>query len=195
MKTLFLLLVIIIHPTISAGLASAIVMPRQEVAEIDQYAVYSAVIRDLYIDDEIELIVIENQTSLRRGAVRDAREKLAEFKLDDDLIESLLNENKATSSLEYSFTLPVRYVLIGREEINKLILEGGDPYWKRFKEKYPKSAGIIGLSRIGFTPSKEEALVHITNACGGLCGESHYILLRKEEKGWTIREKMLMSVS
>jgi hypothetical protein len=43
---------------------------------------------------------------------------------------------------------------------------------------------VLYLSRPGFSPTRDSALVHVTEVCGGLCGEGTTVLLIRTTRGW-----------
>ena len=53
----------------------------------------------------------------------------------------------------------------------------------------------VGFSNVGFSRSRKEALVFAGQSCGYLCGNSYFLLLRKEAKGWVIAAQLTRGAS
>src|SRR5215217_7791371 len=96
--------------------------------------------------------------------------------------------NKESVRLKESFQLNIKYVLVDKKEIEK-IFNGGR--WEEFYKRYRDSGGFISLSRPGFNPAMNQALVYIAHACGGLCGTGHYVLLEKSVDGWKVIKRSM----
>ncbi len=57
--------------------------------------------------------------------------------------------------------------------------------WAELDERYPGNAGVILLSRVGYSRDGAQVLVYVTTACP-LCGSGEYVLLARGGNGWTI---------
>jgi len=55
-----------------------------------------------------------------------------------------------------------------------------------FRQAYPGADGIISFSRVGFDSRLDEAMVSTSFVCGGLCGDGHVYVLRKQSGRWSI---------
>jgi hypothetical protein len=87
--------------------------------------------------------------------------------------------------------LSVKHVLISEEEIAK-IMKAGE--WELFYQKYPKSQGLISLSRVGFDAGRTQALVYFGNPTSATSGKGGYLLLEKRAGTWTIKRDIWMWV-
>jgi len=72
--------------------------------------------------------------------------------------------------------------------------KGGD--WPRFYEKFPNSSGVLHLSRVGFSPDKNQAVFYIANHCGGLCGGDYFVIMEKKTgSAWKILQEVQLWIS
>jgi len=58
--------------------------------------------------------------------------------------------------------------------------------WRGFYRTFPGARDLMTLSKPGYAQSGEVALVYISQECGGLCGYSQYITLRRINGEWKI---------
>lgn len=173
--------------------------------ETEKYAVYSALIKELYIHDGVKQLVIQQQTT----CVNHTKDKKAsnesgsfdeyimnklmqEFPNGDHFSDDFFARQKDCYSLSQRLDVPVKYVLISTEEHEALFPK--DHYdltevWKKFYEKYPSSSGIINFSNVGFNTDMSKALVYTGQGCGELCGAGYIVLLAKEQGVWKVKGK------
>jgi hypothetical protein len=83
---------------------------------------------------------------------------------------------------QLSFKLP--HVLIQDSLIQRLFFTDGGERWSGFNARFPKSHGIIWLSRVGFNTAMSEALVYVGNEWSDGAGEGFLVLLRKVGDHW-----------
>lgn len=62
-------------------------------------------------------------------------------------------------------------------------------------KKYPDSAGIIVLSRVGFNSKKNQALIYIANQRGLLGGNGMFFVLAKGDQRWKVVKSVMMWIS
>jgi hypothetical protein len=174
--------------------------------EVEKYAVYSALIKDMYVEDEIELLVIGQETGCQTPS---DNEQVEEMRLDMEkhAIESLPELERATiadfrvrtkecHSLSQQLDIPIKYVLVTERELERLFPANEfDRAWSRFYSKYPKSSGIINFSNVGFNGDMNQAFVSTGRGCGGLCGAGYFVLLVKEQGVWKVHSKVNTWVS
>lgn len=173
--------------------------------ETESRAVYSALLREMFVHDNIELLVIEQQAGCwtpsedkRVEELRESTEKHAVKKLPNLESETLADFRARVGEclpVGMDLDVPVKYALITDREQELLFPKGDSEGWKRFYARYPKSSGIIGLSTVGFNREMNQALVVTSRGCGWLCGAGHYVLLTKEGGVWKVHSKTMTWVS
>ena len=67
--------------------------------------------------------------------------------------------------------------------------------WGRYYEKYPNSAGLFRLSRVGFNSDGNQAAFYISNHCGGLCGSGYFVIMEKVNSNWKVVQEIQAWVS
>jgi hypothetical protein len=60
--------------------------------------------------------------------------------------------------------------------------------WRGFYRAFPDARDLMTLSKPGYAQAGEVALVYMTQKCGGLCGYSQYITLRRINGAWKISD-------
>ena len=64
--------------------------------------------------------------------------------------------------------------------------------WKQFYEEYPGAQGILTISRVGFNPDKNEAVVYIQNVASLIVASGKLFFLTKKNGSWEFQtEKMI----
>jgi hypothetical protein len=88
---------------------------------------------------------------------------------------------------DYAAINNISYLLIRRFNINiEYILVNSNGDLQSILDTYPKSHGIIWLSRIGINKIKDQAVLSSSVYCGPICGEIKYYLLMKINDKWSI---------
>lgn len=178
----------------------------QNTLETEEYAVYSALINGMYVEDGVKMLVISEET---HGCMPPSDEKVGSMRreMEDRAIKDLSGVSRETiddfrakgkqcRSLARRLDVPVKYVIAGREDVEPLFPEGEfDRAWSKFYAKYPSSSGIINFSNIGFNREMTQAIVSTGRGCGGLCGAGYFVLLTKKEGIWTVVSKVETWVS
>jgi hypothetical protein len=146
----------------------------------------------VFIGHGVELVVIEDKTSFHE-TLREQLEGLS-YKLDEELISSLISENQQEDQLTNSFSLPVKYVLINEQNLNEILRKDG-PYWDAFYKRYPKSPGVISISKAGFNQRADQAIIYLSRSCGSLCGTGSIYILQKDGEDWVLQDRINLWVS
>jgi hypothetical protein len=150
----------------------------------EEYTVYGALIRAMFVEEGVRLLVIEQMTTLGPipagelpQEMERVRRKLPE--LPAEAAEDFVEKNRAPAPLERSITLPASYVLVDGREVREMD-------WGDFYRKYPKSQGRMSLSRVGFDRDFKWALVYVGNQSGGKTGVGYYVIMVKRDGGWQV---------
>jgi hypothetical protein len=177
--------------------------------ETEKYAVYSALIRDMYLKASIRLLVIQHADDCPPSndeasdeKVEDMRRQMDEYaikelpELQSQTIDDFHAKAKQCFPFRKELDIPMKYTLVSAKDLESLFPQGEfDRAWTRFYSKYPNSSGIISFSNIGFNVEMNQALVSTGKACGGLCGAGHYVLLAKEHGEWHVKSKTMTWIS
>jgi hypothetical protein len=149
----------------------------------DEYSVYSDLINSRFLDRGTKLAVIAARTQPESRA-----------SIPNEFENDLLLKMNQSYPLQRRFHLRRKYVLITREESDRLIIDdpkGGDTFWKT----YPKSTGLLILSRVAFDRTKTKAFVCAAEVCGPLCGYGYSFVLEKQDGTWKIRNEKQLWIS
>jgi len=167
-----------------------------------EYEVYSTVISSIISSDfshtSVNKIVINQLTSNQTicyTSYYDCFQNFKNLSLKNIslLVEDYKNKNAMPYKLENKFSIPQTVILISRGELNKLF--NNEKGWDAFYEKYPKSSGIIYISRVGFNRNQTQAILSFGYQAGWVWGKYYRIFLTKEEGKWIVKEEVLMMVS
>jgi hypothetical protein len=191
LKVISLILILISTHEVSF---SQVVLSGQAARTPEEYAVYSALIREKFGKHTTKMAVIVSPTFNQSAS--DFGYLSGKLPLSLQTFEDYNARNKEPDVLKKLFSLKIKYVLVEREELESLF-RGGDleQAWKLFYKRYPGSGGYIALSNVGFNDLKDQALVYSWWMCGSLCGEGYFTLLRKRAQGWQIEKEYLFLVS
>lgn len=170
---------------------------RQSEVSSEEYAVYSALITEEYITDKVKLVVIANPTS---GGNRS--KDMADYFLEQlsplsrATYDDYLERNSKPYNLSDTFSLKEKSILVEYREIEKFFDNPDlDEAWKNFYKKFPASNGYIVLSRVGFNPAKDQALVYAAWMCNSLCGEGKLVLMSERDGKWKVEKHYTTWVS
>ena len=162
--------------------------------ETEEYAVYSALLDELFVKDDVKLLVIQKQTiySANNYFIRSTvEEPIPDMKklfpsVSENTFLDYRSKNQQSSTLSPKFVLPVKYVVTDEFEFK----EDEDAAWSdSFYKKYPDARGIIRLSKVGFNKDGTEAFVFAEFICFSLCGGGNNILLKKNFGVWKVKEQ------
>lgn len=165
----------------------------------DEYAVYSTVIESMYLTDDVEQIVLIEQTESGAetgGSIEEVTLFLQENfgpSISEETLADYLQKHEQPVKLERHFVLPVDYVLIDEAEVRELVDESGN--WQLFFEAYPGSTGVITLSPVGFNQARDQALVYTGFRGDYGSGQGYYILLTKQNDSWRVDQTVVAWIS
>lgn len=174
----------------------------------ESYAVYSALIENISVNQKSNLVVIESETTGCEPPFGSSDKKGYEFikewenqalkkftDLSDETLHNFQNKRNHCDLLKSDLNVSVKYILVNKKEIDFLIDLSIDPFWEKFDEKYPNSNGFNKFSKIGFNREMTQALVYTRHSCGSLCGETSFVWLRKKNNTWIVEDNASILVS
>lgn len=193
--------------TISAVLSASPKLLRQSQVTDEEYAVYSAVIADMFAGGKVtfdtqakvKVLVIKDHTvsdSLRADVESQDWKYLKQHfpSVSQAAIDDFVAKNKEAHLLKDAFDIELNHTMVGKDEIDRMF-QGGPGGWEEFYKRFPSSGGFVGVSRAGFNPEMNQALVYVEHGCGGLCGTGHYVLLEKNDGKWKAAKKFMAWIS
>jgi hypothetical protein len=112
-----------------------------------------------------------------------------------DVSESMRRELLCRDQVEYvpsSSFARARVVLAS--EITAIFTGGG--WWEAFYQTFPGSRGYMQFTSPAFSTGRDQALVYVSHACGGLCGTGWIVRLGKGADGrWRITSREMLWIS
>ena len=158
--------------------------------EVEEYAVYAALLESEFTGGDTEQILIVDHTQVNNPGLLER--DLAEFQkvvpLPPELVASFKERNQEPHPLEPVLDLAVEYQLMTQEEIDELRPLDEASGWKLFYEKYPQTVGFIYLSRVGFNADLSQALVYVSHYRYEQPIQGGYYLLSKQDGRWVVGE-------
>jgi len=170
---------------------------QQASSDDEMYEVYSAAIKELFLDKPglpRKVVVIEDHTTpyfegadeQADPAKRIAHWTMSGITVDPRTIDDFKHKNEQSIALEPRFSLPVKQSLISERQLDHYFGEHRRGQWREFDKRHPNSFGYVRLSRVGFNPEHNRALLYADLDCGNLCGEGYYVLVAKNGPAWSV---------
>jgi hypothetical protein len=162
----------------------------------EEYEIYSSVIKELYIQKDTKLVMIEDRTfryDFSAGDDQPWREKPPKgITIDQSSVADYESKNHGQSILnKSSFKLPVKCGFITDADLRTIFhSHWGDLEWTEYYRRFPDSSGFIMLSRAGFNSEHTQALLYIGSRSGPGYGEIHFLLLEKTNGTWSIKKQL-----
>ena len=159
--------------------------------ERQRYAVYAAVLDSLFDHTAPPLRVKSVTFPWRPEVLGDAMYQglRARPEVPEDLWEAYARANAASDTLCECFGSALSVELEAPPPDTPFVVP--DPFTPRPAPKWE----AVGFSNVGFSRSGKEALVFAGQSCGYLCGNSYFLLLRKEASGWVIAAQLTRGAS
>ena len=164
-------------------------------ASEEEYDIYSAVIKELYVKPETKLLMIEDRTfryDFSGGDDQPWRDKPKGLPIDESGVQDYESKNRGQTVLsKAAFKLPVKSDMITDADL-RTIFHGhwGELEWTEYYRRFPASDGFIMLSRVGFNTAHTQALLYIGSRSGPGYGEIHFLVLEKANGTWSIKKQL-----
>ncbi len=167
--------------------------------EPEEHTVYRAVLAR-FIKPETRRIVLSDSTRTVRADRYDVErlrkwgapdKVLEEFNqwnafVTDELLESFNQRNTERIALPNSLDLPVPVELLSAAEFRALQQGMDQDGWDWLRRRLPGSPGVVSLSRVGFSPEGDRALIWVFLDCGSRCGSGSWVLLHRRDGEWQV---------
>jgi hypothetical protein len=103
-----------------------------------------------------------------------------------DTIQDFIEKSCTKGPLSRTFHTDFPRVFIDHNSVFFDIVPIDRSGLKDFRQTFPKAAGIISLSHVGFDSSLHQAMVSSWFDCGFLCGTGRLYILRKTRGRWEV---------
>lgn len=103
--------------------------------------------------------------------------------VQDSTLENYIKTNAERKTLTEIYGI-IPEMIFFTEEDNKQLFNNPEQAWEDFKQKYPKSSGIIDVSAPGFSKDAKEAIIYIGKRWGKELGNGYYYLYRFQDNHW-----------
>ena len=196
MKKLALVFLVVLSCTLVIKAPDFLRESKNDFLRREEYAVYSAVIEshlDFWAGKPFQCVVIEDHTYLDESLLNWT---FSSFEgIEQETMNDFFFKNASPYPLQYLFNLDLPVVLISAAEIATLFR--GDPSegWRNFYTRYPHSQGIMELSRVGFNPDMNQAIVYEGNQEFSLSGSGYVHYLVKVNGEWIIQDTISVWIS
>lgn len=156
--------------------------------EIEESAVYTALLENSFIGDHIEQYLIMDQTRVNHPELLEQDlANLQKFKpLDKELMDDFLAANQQPTALEPILDIELQYQLLTQEEVNELRPLDEESGWQIYYEKFPNAVGFIYLSRVGFNADLSQAVVYYEQYHYDQPIKGGYQVLNRQDGEWVV---------
>jgi hypothetical protein len=100
-----------------------------------------------------------------------------------EMVTDFGEKNRQPGMIRSLFPKSVCVQVVPAREISALFRSAG---WKRFRERYPGNLGIVNVSRVGFSKTRQRALIYMGVTMGELAGFGRYHVLAKRLGRWRV---------
>ncbi len=147
----------------------------------------------LVIEDTFSIAMLrmggESQEGFTRSLLSQATDEVPA-----DLIRDFCTKNSKPQAVWPDLSKRLAVVLLNRQEMKTIFSAGHGQKpdgWDRFYAKYPKSPGIVTISRVGFNRRGNMAMVYVGSQSHWLAGGGHIRILRKQGDKWVEVQAMI----
>ncbi|MBM4133249.1 MAG: hypothetical protein FJ245_05700 [Nitrospira sp.] len=170
-----------------------------------EYPVYDRVIDAKFLTSQTERVLIGRLTVTRLGPGEKDVPGQAYFRerqpfdgsLEAELVTDFILKNSKPARLEDKFKIGAPYRFVsdeGMEEPEASLAPIPAAFLERTQEA-PSTVGILTLSRVGFSPRRDRALVYVEDNRRGGSGSGLLMLLAWRWKGWEFLDTEVLWVA
>lgn len=162
-----------------------------------EYAVYSALIRQSYLEEGVKTLVIQNRTLFYANPdylkITTPEQRVQDMQrycrsVDESALRDFESKHLHSSEVTPDFDLPIKYILVNQDDFDESSDEKARYSFQDFYRRYPGARGMIALSRVGFNQARDQAFLRVEFTFCPLCSHGGKVLLRKEWGKWKVME-------
>ena len=101
-----------------------------------------------------------------------------------EIIRDFIEKNREQHAIWPEMTRRLSASLLSLDEAKKTFTGYANDGWKRFYAKYPKTCGIVTVSRVGMNRDKTLAFFYVGNQRGSINGLGGMHVLKREGDAW-----------
>ncbi len=196
LKKLTLAVIVLILAACGPRPTSGPATPSADQLKQEEQAVYAALLKDMF---NAPMVVLMEKTATDPGGVENTASTVESAAknlpgIDTTTVEDFKTRNDQSYALPADMDIGVKYVLLTQTEMNQFFGQNQDG-WQAFYKNYPDAPGITSLSRVGFNPTYDQALVYIGTQSHYLAGAGYYALMVKVNGTWTVSIKSMTWIS
>jgi hypothetical protein len=159
--------------------------------DVEEHAVYSALLIPLYQGGHTDRVLIRDLTSIDGFNYKSRDNMLEEITrqlplMQAETLDSFFDANEQSYLFDKRLRLPGASRFVDAQQIESYFSEG-EGGWQAFDRDYPHYGGFITLSKVGFNRDMNQALVYFSSVCGTTCGTGSLVFLVKEGNVWRIK--------
>ena len=163
--------------------------------EAEDFRVYEAALADFIPPHRGKLLLVFSDRTDTPGKILCLSANSADFigmcelngfAVDHALAAEFFEKNQKQYPLPKAFhlMLPATIKTVSAKRLDTIFTDAAGRGWQRFYRAYPKSTGIIYLSRVAYSSDGQSALVYVGRQSAGLSGGGVIYLLKRQEKDW-----------
>lgn len=159
--------------------------------DIEEIAVYNALLGSIFTGDNIHQVLIIDHTRANKTALleRDLTEFQKDTPMAPELVASFKQRNQVPYPLSPVLDFGLDYQLLSQEEVDELRSLDEASGWKWFYDTYPNTYGFVYLSRVGFNADFSQALVYMETYHYEQPVQGAYYLMTRQDGGWIIESE------
>jgi hypothetical protein len=194
--------VLVVITLVGTGMLPSVVLPqRHSTREITaeerlhaEQALYPLVVQaavDRY-NSAVTWVILDHT----RGPQAEDATYVAELapEISPETLQDLLSVSQESLTLSAHFTFDQPF--LSQLEHDQIFRSAtSDTGWEAFRTTFPELSGYLTLSRVGFNPAMDEAVVWVTEACGRTCGAGNIYYMVKRFYGWRISKVIQVWIS
>jgi hypothetical protein len=179
--------------TAPSGCSRASKLLGREPRVASEEAVYSAILDQVYVRPNTQLLVLAQRTPelppTRRSMSSWLREPSA---LRSQTYADFRAKNEASQELRAKPDARVKVRSLSEDETRELA-RGDAGRWREFFKDNPTAPGVLSLSRAGFNTDSTQAFVYVRLTCGLRCREGvGVVVMRPRDGPWRVKERHLL---
>jgi hypothetical protein len=174
-------------------------------AEQGDYAVYATILEDRKFRGPSNVPLIRQRTFTmdglgfwaERGRPEPVRRLIGEVpRLLAETVDDFIRKNREPVDLK-PVSMGFPYLLLPESERQRFFrgTTGIESGYRKLREDFPRTHGLISLSRVGFDRDRRQSIVAFGHQFGGRCGRGEYVFLELRDGCWIVVRSTMAWIS